>query len=94
MSARGEKLLVRPGKAKQAARKTPACPICRKPASPEHRPFCSRHCADIDLSRWLGGRYAIPGEPVEAGPTGQPEPDDDEGPVSARRTRQGGGDFL
>ena len=24
------------------------------------RPFCSRRCADVDLSRWLKGAYAIP----------------------------------
>jgi endogenous inhibitor of DNA gyrase (YacG/DUF329 family) len=29
------------------------------------RPFCSRRCADIDLARWLGGAYAIPGEPAD-----------------------------
>ena len=36
------------------------CPICGKPAKVEHRPFCSRRCADIDLSRWLSGAYFIP----------------------------------
>lgn len=40
------------------------CPICRKPASAEHSPFCSKRCADVDLNRWLGGTYAVPGEPV------------------------------
>jgi endogenous inhibitor of DNA gyrase (YacG/DUF329 family) len=30
----------------------------------EFHPFCSKRCADIDLGRWLGGRYAIPGEPA------------------------------
>ena len=30
----------------------------------EYRPFCSKACADIDLSRWLGGRYVVPGERV------------------------------
>jgi endogenous inhibitor of DNA gyrase (YacG/DUF329 family) len=40
------------------------CPICRKPALPEKRPFCSDRCADIDLGRWLGERYRIPAEPV------------------------------
>jgi endogenous inhibitor of DNA gyrase (YacG/DUF329 family) len=34
--------------------------VCGKPAQPEHRPFCSRRCADIDLNRWLSGRYVIP----------------------------------
>jgi hypothetical protein len=38
-----------------------ACPTCRKPVVHEHRPFCSKRCADIDLSRWLGGRFVIPG---------------------------------
>ena len=40
------------------------CPICRKPAEEAWRPFCSKRCADVDLGRWLGGRYAIPGDPV------------------------------
>ena len=95
-SARGEKPAGVPGKGKKAAAgKTPRCPICGKPVAPDHRPFCSRRCADIDLGRWLGGRYAVPGEPVEPGSVpGEPEPEDDEGPVSAPRSRQGGGDFL
>jgi endogenous inhibitor of DNA gyrase (YacG/DUF329 family) len=38
-----------------------ACPICGKPADPKVRPFCSKRCADVDLQRWLTGRYAIPG---------------------------------
>jgi uncharacterized protein len=37
------------------------CPICRAPAADAYRPFCSRRCADVDLARWLGGAYAIPG---------------------------------
>ena len=36
------------------------CPICGKPAQAQSRPFCSRRCADVDLSRWLGGAYRIP----------------------------------
>jgi endogenous inhibitor of DNA gyrase (YacG/DUF329 family) len=44
--------------------KAPKCPICGKPAMEIYRPFCSRACADIDLSRWLGGRYVVPGERV------------------------------
>jgi len=36
------------------------CPICRKPADPALRPFCSKRCADVDLQRWFTGRYAIP----------------------------------
>ena len=36
------------------------CPICSRPADTKYRPFCSRRCADVDLSRWLSGAYAIP----------------------------------
>lgn len=46
------------------------CPICGKPAEPRWRPFCSKRCANVDLGRWLGGGYAIPGEPAEV-----PHPD-------------------
>jgi endogenous inhibitor of DNA gyrase (YacG/DUF329 family) len=35
------------------------CPICQKPSAASYRPFCSRRCADIDLQRWLTGRYAL-----------------------------------
>ena len=55
------------------------CPICKKPVAPgeaaaRFRPFCSKRCADVDLSRWLYGRYAIPAtedesdSEAEAGP--------------------------
>lgn len=36
------------------------CPICRAPSEAAFHPFCSRRCADVDLSRWLRGAYAIP----------------------------------
>ncbi|MBU6396922.1 MAG: DNA gyrase inhibitor YacG [Rhodospirillales bacterium] len=36
------------------------CPLCGKPADPEHKPFCSRRCADIDLGRWLNDSYKLP----------------------------------
>ena len=92
MTARGRGDPVSPGKPMQASRKVPACPMCGKPVALESRPFCSRRCADIDLGRWLGGRYAVPGEPVEHGSV--QESDEDDRPLSARRTRQGGDDFL
>ena len=41
--------------------KTPACPICGRPRVAEHRPFCSRRCADIDLHRWFTAAYVISG---------------------------------
>lgn len=37
----------------------PACPQCKKPVDPLFRPFCSKRCADLDLQRWLTGRYVI-----------------------------------
>lgn len=43
------------------------CPICKKPADPVLRPFCSKRCADLDLHRWLSDRYVVPGEPEEDG---------------------------
>jgi uncharacterized protein len=50
--------------AREARKKTKTCPICGKRQAAAFRPFCSKACADIDLSRWLGGRYAIPGAPA------------------------------
>jgi endogenous inhibitor of DNA gyrase (YacG/DUF329 family) len=46
-----------------------SCPICKKPAVQDAAPFCSKHCKNIDLNRWLSGAYLIPGEsvPVEEG---------------------------
>ena len=38
------------------------CPVCGKSADVEMRPFCSKRCADLDLSHWLGGTYRIPTE--------------------------------
>jgi uncharacterized protein len=37
-----------------------ACPICDKPAEKAHTPFCSKRCADLDLIRWVEGKYAVP----------------------------------
>ena len=43
--------------------KPPAhCPICREKTRQEWRPFCSKRCADVDLGRWMTGRYAVPTE--------------------------------
>ena len=36
------------------------CPICGKPAIPEHAPFCSRGCRDRDLLQWLREGYRMP----------------------------------
>jgi endogenous inhibitor of DNA gyrase (YacG/DUF329 family) len=36
------------------------CVICGKPQNEDHKPFCSKRCAEVDLNRWLSGGYAIP----------------------------------
>ena len=54
---------------------TRPCPVCGKPSSQAHHPFCSGRCADIDLNRWLSGAYVIPAGPI-------PEDDDDALPTS------------
>ena len=41
-------------------RKSGRCPICKGAPNHDFRPFCSKRCADIDLSRWFGGNYAVP----------------------------------
>ena len=47
------------------AEKAKTCAICGRPREPRYDPFCSKRCADVDLHRWLKGRYVIPGaEPV------------------------------
>ena len=53
-----------------------SCPICGKPTLADFRPFCCKRCADIDLARWLNGRYAIPTEetPEEPPTDGAPSP--------------------
>ncbi|ABS26185.1 DNA gyrase inhibitor YacG [Anaeromyxobacter sp. Fw109-5] len=42
-----------------------ACSICGKPVPPrsENRsfPFCSPRCRLLDLGKWLGEEYRIPG---------------------------------
>lgn len=36
------------------------CVMCGKPSERKFHPFCSKHCADLDLGKWLNGSYAIP----------------------------------
>jgi len=47
------------------------CAICGKPSLHAFRPFCSKRCADLDLSRWLNGVYAVPA-------SGPPEDDEED----------------
>lgn len=55
------------------------CPICKRPSTPEYRPFCSRRCADIDLGRWITGAYAIPADEAEEGEIGSGREDSESG---------------
>lgn len=43
----------------------PPCPLCRKRASPQHRPFCSQGCKDRDLINWLSEAYSVPARDEE-----------------------------
>ncbi len=47
------------------------CPICGRPSVVEVRPFCSRRCRDVDLNRWLGEGYRVPGREIEDGGDGE-----------------------
>jgi endogenous inhibitor of DNA gyrase (YacG/DUF329 family) len=53
------------------------CPICGKPSEQKFHPFCSARCAQIDLGRWLGGRYAVAkdDQPEDERPEAQKEED-------------------
>lgn len=42
-----------------------ACPVCGKPPVDKYQPFCSKHCANVDLHRWLSGAYTIAGAPID-----------------------------
>jgi endogenous inhibitor of DNA gyrase (YacG/DUF329 family) len=56
------------------------CPICDGPMRGEsaaefpHLPFCSERCRRIDLGRWLGESYRIPGPDSSVAPA---DADDD-----------------
>lgn len=42
------------------------CALCEnKPVEAKFKPFCSKRCADVDLSRWLKGSYVVPGRPAD-----------------------------
>ena len=66
-------------------REASSCPVCARPAVARYRPFCSKRCADVDLGRWLEGRYRLPAaEPPEefdpdAWPPADAPPGDGEG---------------
>ncbi|MVA95656.1 DNA gyrase inhibitor YacG [Nitratireductor sp. CAU 1489] len=51
-------------------RRRAKCPECGKPSARATFPFCSTRCKDVDLNRWLSGRYVIPGEPADVSTEG------------------------
>jgi uncharacterized protein len=62
------------------------CPLCRKPVPPrpENRafPFCSDRCRLLDLGKWFGEEYRIPGPPPDDGgaetPAQPPSPEEED----------------
>jgi uncharacterized protein len=39
------------------------CPVCHHQRSQDHKPFCSKRCAEIDLGRWMTETYRVPAPP-------------------------------
>ncbi len=60
------------------------CPICGKATAPreENRafPFCSDRCRLVDLGKWLGEQYRIPGQRIGDGVPTAPAPGEEEEP--------------
>ena len=54
-----------PKDADKTLKASKACPECGKPSSPATAPFCSPRCRDVDLNRWLSGKYVIPGKETD-----------------------------
>jgi hypothetical protein len=82
----------RRGPARSKAGQGPRCPICGLPGAHDYRPFCSQRCADVDLGRWLNGRYAIPvteDSDEDGGDTSRTSSDD---PAAAGLDRGAGSD--
>ncbi len=50
----------------------PLCSICGRPMVDAFKPFCSAHCSNVDLARWLGGVYAIPAASADDDEDGDP----------------------
>ena len=66
---------------KTTSAKRKGCPICGEPADERYHPFCSKRCADIDLGRWFGERYVVPGDaPLDPGEDDGSEPPPDTPP--------------
>jgi len=44
------------------------CPNCSNVSQRAYYPFCSKRCSDLDLGKWLDGKYAFPGSEIDTGP--------------------------
>ena len=66
-----------------ASKASGICPECGETTVKRYRPFCSKRCADLDLSRWLTGSYAIAGGNADA------DEDGDEADAFELARRQG-----
>ncbi len=61
------------------------CPTCGRPVQPRAvdpaHPFCSDRCRLLDLGKWLGEEYRIPGDRAGDGaaPGSRGPPDEAEG---------------
>jgi uncharacterized protein len=59
-----------------------SCPVCGKPVAPREEnpafPFCSDRCRFVDLGKWLGEEYRIPGPRPGDGAEGPPPHGDEE----------------
>ena len=65
------------GKVLPLTRRDRKCPLCGRAAGTGFRPFCSKRCADLDLGRWLGDGYRIPGDPAPLADDGAGDRADD-----------------
>ena len=58
------------------------CAICERPVGERSInrffPLCSERCRLVDLGKWLGGEYAIAGNPTNDYGASPFEPDEDE----------------
>jgi len=62
--------------------KATQCPVCRHPAPRPGNPawpFCSDRCRLVDLGRWLGESYRVPGERAGDGAVPASSESEDEG---------------
>ncbi len=55
----------------QSTDKPGACPVCGKPTVERFKPFCSARCKQVDLHRWFGEVYVVPGADGPANEDGE-----------------------